>query len=347
MAIRVDFTSQTISWFNDRLSEGKLIFKPPFQRNPVWLEKHQAYLVDTVLRGLPVPEVYLQKDTDEEGRTVYALVDGQQRVRALLAFPRGEVELMDSYSPGRGGQTWEDLTADEKRGFWNYRLIVREITEASDADLRDLFQRLNQNTVTLNAQEIRNARFKGDFIQTVTDLADEPFWAENRIVSATEIRRMSDIEYMAELFVGIMLGPQNKKTTLDVIFAKYDTGIPDRKYWLKRFEEARSLTHELVPDLPDTRWRGKSDYYSLFLAVDALSQQGRLKKNNRRQAVERLRSFGEVVTAQLSKEPNRGRIPRDVRRYTAAVEKAASDKDRRQERHTILNMLLKPFFTQS
>ena len=57
MPIRVEPSSQTISWFKDRLEEERLVFKPPFQRNPVWLDKHKAYLIDTALRGLPIPEV--------------------------------------------------------------------------------------------------------------------------------------------------------------------------------------------------------------------------------------------------------------------------------------------------
>jgi hypothetical protein len=228
MPIKVELGAQTLGWFNDRLKERKLNFRPPFQRNPVWLDKHRAYLIDTVLRSLPIPipEVYMQKETDEEGGTTYALVDGQQRVRALLDFPRGKVELMGTYTPGRDGQTWEDLSSDEKKAYWNYRLPVREVVDATDADLRDLFQRLNQNTVTLNAQEIRNARFKGEFIKTVTDLANQDFWAEHRLVTASEIRRMLDIEYMAELLVGIMWGPQNKKNTLDVAFQKFEISFP-------------------------------------------------------------------------------------------------------------------------
>jgi hypothetical protein len=344
MAIKVDQTSQTVSWFNDRLNEERLIFKPPFQRHPVWLEKHRAYLIDTVLRGLPVPEVYMQKDTDEEGSTTYSLIDGQQRVRALLDFPRGDIELMDAYTPGRGGQAWDDLGSDEKRNFWNYRLVVREVTEATDADLRDLFRRLNQNTVALTSQEIRNARFKGDFIQTVTELANEPFWAENRIVTAAEIRRMLDIEYMAELLIGIMWGNQNKKSSLDVAFEKYESGIPKKQHWLKRFEDARSTTQDLVPDLPKTRWHGKSDYYSLFLAIDNLNQGGRLRQNRQTEAVKTLASFGQEVTRRLAKDGDRRRVALKVRDYAVAVEKAASDKDRRQARHDILVSLLEPFY---
>ena len=287
MTIRVEASGQTISWFKDRLEEERLVFKPPFQRNPVWLEKHKAYLIDTALRGLPIPEVYIQKETDEEGQTVWSLVDGQQRIRTLLEFSRGDVALMEAYSPGREGQTWDDLSGEEKKQFWNYRDLTREIENASEADLRDLFRRLNQYTFTLNTQELRNARFKGDFIQTVTELADQEFWAENRIVTATEIRRMVDIEYMSELLIGIMHGPQNKKLSLDSFFQAYEEKIPDKQRWLKRFEQARESTEELVPNLGQTRWRGKSDYYSLFLAIDGLLQAGRVKPALLKQAQKR------------------------------------------------------------
>jgi hypothetical protein len=344
MPIDVKPTSQTISWFNDRLQEEKLVFKPPFQRNPVWADKHQAYLIDTALRGLPIPEVYIQKETTPQGKTVYAVIDGQQRLRALLGFPGGEIELMDAYSPGRGGEVWENLTDDEKTAYWNYTLVVREVVNATDPDLRDLFQRLNQNTVRLNAQEIRNARYKGDFITTVTELADQPFWAEERIVSATEIRRMLDIEYVSELLVGLMHGRQNKKQSLDAMFEKYELGIPDKQKWLKRFEEARATIEELLPDLGKTRWKGKSDFYSLFLVIDDLGQLGSIPKAKVPAASKVLRSFGGEVDKRLSKEHAQHRVSKRAAEYATAVEKAASDKDRREARHELLRELLKPFF---
>jgi hypothetical protein len=344
MAMKVDPSSQSLSWFNDYLRDRRLIFKPPFQRNPVWLDKHKAYLIDTALRNLPIPEVYFQKEADEEGREVLAIVDGQQRLRALLGFPRTEVELMDEYTPGRGGETWDDLSGEEKRSYWKYRLVTREISDATEADLRDLFRRLNQNTLRLTAQEIRNARYKGEFIQTATDLADEPFWAENRIVTATEIRRMADIEFVAELLVGIMWGPQNKKVTLDSAFEKFEEHFPDKQAWLRRFETARELTQQLVPDLVESRWRGKSDYYSVFLAIAELSEIKRLAKARKKTAINELREFGEQVSFRLTKEGARKRAPGQVSRYATAVEKAASDKDRRETRHEILVNLLEPYF---
>lgn len=344
MTMKVEPSGQTISWFKDRLDEERLEFKPPFQRNPVWAEKHKSYLVDTALRSLPIPEIYVQKETDPEGRTVFAIIDGQQRLRALLGFVVGEVELDDEYSPGRGEQTWEDLTNEEKKNYWNYRLVVREVTDATDAELRDLFRRLNQNTVKLNSQEIRNARYQGDYIKTVTELADQPFWAEQGIVSASEIRRMLDIEFMAELLLSVMLGRQNKKQGLEAAFQTYEQGITDKQRWLSRFEGARATIEKLVPDLRKSRWSKKSDFYSLFLAADALNEKGLLRKGKVSSARAALLEFGESVSNQLSRDGKKQPASSAVAKYANAVEKAASDKDRRETRHAILTELLAPYF---
>ena len=70
---------------------------------------------------------------------------------------------------------------------------------------------------------------------------------------------------------------QNKKTTPDIAFQKFEPMFLDKQHWLKRFEDPRNATQELLPDIANTRWRGKSDYYSLFLALDALNQTGHSK----------------------------------------------------------------------
>jgi len=155
---------------------------------------------------------------------------------------------------------------------------------------------------------------------------------------------MVDIEFVAELLVGIMHGPQNKKTTLDSIFQTYEEKLPDKPKWIARFEDARAMLNQILPDLRDTRWRGKSDFYSLFLAVDTLLQRGRPKSSGSRRAGAAIRAFGEAVTKRLSKEGSSHRASVEVRRYASAVEKAASDKDRRETRHRVLTRILSAYF---
>ncbi len=64
---------RNIAWFNDRHRSGELDMHPPFQRNPVWTDKQKKYLLDTILRGLPVPELYMQDLVDENGFSAISL----------------------------------------------------------------------------------------------------------------------------------------------------------------------------------------------------------------------------------------------------------------------------------
>lgn len=335
--MNVHHTAQTISWFKDRRNEKALVFKPPFQRNPVWLPKHKAYLIDTVLHQLPIPEVYIQRETDEDGQTIYSIIDGQQRIRSLLEFADGEVELMEEYSPNREGQNWDDLSKDEKKRFWNYSIVVREVLDATDNDLRDLFQRLNQSTVVLNAQEIRNAKWKGDFIGTMTEIADNDYWADSGIVKVREIRRMLDIEFISELFIGVMHGTQNKKDSLDKFYELYEGEIPNKQKWVSLFESTRMNISRALPNIRETRFCQKSDFYSLFLAMYNTFKG--FEAPNPEKIGKKLTEFGKKVTRGMGKDPEKI-SDGNVISYIKAVEKAASDKSRRSSRIDTIQIVI-------
>src|SRR6266540_1582151 len=86
----LEATMHTVSWFWNRLRDQSLNMKPPYQRNPVWQISQKAYLIDSILRGYPVPELYLQTITSATGDEQHIVVDGQQRVRACLEFLNNE-----------------------------------------------------------------------------------------------------------------------------------------------------------------------------------------------------------------------------------------------------------------
>src|SRR5437016_11183635 len=79
-------SEQTIAWFRDRYMEGTLVIKPPYQRKPVWKARQKCYLIESILMGLPVPEIYIQETVSADDKVLYAIVDGQQRMRAILQF---------------------------------------------------------------------------------------------------------------------------------------------------------------------------------------------------------------------------------------------------------------------
>ena len=60
-------THRTVSWFRKTFLNDDLELAAPFQRNPVWTDIQRAYLIDTILNGLPIPELYMQDVGNEEG----------------------------------------------------------------------------------------------------------------------------------------------------------------------------------------------------------------------------------------------------------------------------------------
>jgi uncharacterized protein with ParB-like and HNH nuclease domain len=90
--------------------KNALVLRPPFQRNPVWTETQRSYLIDSILRGYPIPELYMQEAVDSKGREVHTVVDGQQRIRACLEFVEGNFSLIETESP-----EWQDLSSERLR----------------------------------------------------------------------------------------------------------------------------------------------------------------------------------------------------------------------------------------
>lgn len=80
----------------------------------------------------------MHRVTDDDGRSIYNIVDGQQRVRSILEFIDGEVPLSEDYNPEYADYEFKDLPGDIRRHILNHILYVREITDASEEEVRNL-----------------------------------------------------------------------------------------------------------------------------------------------------------------------------------------------------------------
>ncbi|HTQ77054.1 MAG TPA: DUF262 domain-containing protein, partial [Burkholderiales bacterium] len=76
-------------------AEGKtLILTPKFQRRGVWQQGAKSFFIDTLLRQMPVPPIYIRLgQAREKNRVIREVVDGQQRLAALTDFMRGSYAL--------------------------------------------------------------------------------------------------------------------------------------------------------------------------------------------------------------------------------------------------------------
>src|SRR6186713_535189 len=115
MSDYLNSTRRSVAWLKNIHDKGQLEIKPPFQRNPVWTDPQKSFLIDTILRGYPIPELYMQESVSEEGAEHYVVVDGQQRVRACLEFVEGQFALDADQAPQWPDTKFDDLLPDERK----------------------------------------------------------------------------------------------------------------------------------------------------------------------------------------------------------------------------------------
>jgi hypothetical protein len=78
-------TTWSIADFSTRAEQGELELSPSFQRSDVWPTGDAQLLIESILRGIPLPSVIILKPS-ESGSSKYQLVDGKQRLTAILRF---------------------------------------------------------------------------------------------------------------------------------------------------------------------------------------------------------------------------------------------------------------------
>ena len=110
-----------------------------------------------------MPKVYLRTLIDRVSQaSVREIVDGQQRLRAILDFGLGKFRLT-SRAGEFSGLYYSDLEEELQNTFLSYRISVEQLINADDDDVLEVFARLNSYTVPLNPPELRHARYQGDF----------------------------------------------------------------------------------------------------------------------------------------------------------------------------------------
>jgi hypothetical protein len=295
MSDYLNSTRRSIAWLKQAHDAGQLEMKPPFQRNPVWTEAQKSFLIDSILRGYPIPELYMQESVTEDGKERHVIVDGQQRVRACLEFIEGRFSLDAEQVPQWPDLKFEELTSEDRKKIYAYNFIARQLPAVPDEELRIVFKRLNRNTVVLNQQELRHATYWGAFLKTMEALAELDWWSTSGIFTANDVRRMLDIEFISELAVAYVHGPQNKKTSLDKWYPAYEQSFPDQSRVTNVFQVVLGELAQVLPAISGTRWRKKSDFYTLFLVFASHEDQLPLPRASRDRARIQLGQFAAAV----------------------------------------------------
>jgi hypothetical protein len=269
--------SDFVSWQRAK----SLVLSPSFQRRSVWPSAAKSFLVDTVARGLPMPIVFLREQTNLETlEPIREVVDGQQRLRTLLAYI--EPESLKDFDPDRdsfvvkrthntelAGKSFRQLPSDIRRRILSYEFSVHVLpAETDDREVLQIFARMNSTGVKLNAQELRNAEFYGEFKKRAYDLAYEQLsrWRTWKLFNENDIARMTEVEETSDLMIVMLEGVHGKsQDKIEDYYRTYEEDFPQGEEIARRFRIVMdTIDQSLGSVMSTTVFSRKSMFHTLF-----------------------------------------------------------------------------------
>ena len=222
-----DFNVLTI--FN--FIESGAVKIPGFQRNYVWDLKRASKLIESLVIGLPVPQVFLYEDA----RNSFLVIDGQQRLMTIYYFMKQRFPRKDRRAELRrlvneGSKIPDEILHDDEY-FENFRLrlsdtpvgrpnrfarlnystlgdyktqfdlrtirnvIIKQVNPAGDNSIYEIFNRLNTGGINLTPQEIRSSLYHSTFSDLLFRLNMDSTW--RRLLGREELDlHMRDVEVL-------------------------------------------------------------------------------------------------------------------------------------------------------
>jgi hypothetical protein len=268
--IGVASNKKLIELFN-MMKSGSLILKPYFQRKLVWNNKHKENFIDTILRGLPFPEIYLadgEIDLDSQ-KSKTLVVDGQQRMSTIYQYVTESKDFII-----KNVKTFSQLSSKQKTDFFDYIIVIRDLGRIDDEKIIDIFQRINSVQYALNSMEIQNALYQGEFITTAKQiLENRDFYSQVDIFSETEYSRMKDMEFVLLIMSTIEeKGYFSGSKGIECYVKQFDPEYTDKDLMIGDFNSVLKLIIDCGLQ-PDSIWLRKTNMFTLIVELIKFKRQ--------------------------------------------------------------------------
>nr|WP_312660626.1 DUF262 domain-containing protein [Stenotrophomonas geniculata] len=209
-----DWTVETIL---RQVEQGNIDLNPQFQRRNAWTDAKRSKLIESLIIGVPVPEIVLAEDVTR--KKSFIVIDGKQRLLALAGF--ADHWLYGSWERPylKGLQARSDLndlnveqlrkSDDDYRQLMNADIRCTVISNYQSSDvLYDIFYRLNTGSVPLSSQELRQVLKRGKFSDFLISSTNEWLPLHEVLRLKGPDKRLRDAEIVLRYMAVSMYGEQ-------------------------------------------------------------------------------------------------------------------------------------------
>lgn len=237
-----DFNTKTIF---DFIESGSVII-PAFQRNYVWDIRRASKLIESLVIGIPVPQVFLY----EESRNRFLVIDGQQRLMSIYYFVKQRFPKKEKRAELRrvfdsNNRVPDEVLADDNFfddfNLWLPRKLTKQpnklhgkrhstlgdmkttfdlrtirnmiikqlVPKDDDSSIYELFNRLNTGGMNLTPQEIRVSMYHSDFYDMLHRINAKEQWRDLLGLPEPDLR-MKDIEFLLRGFAMLAANSEYK-----------------------------------------------------------------------------------------------------------------------------------------
>jgi hypothetical protein len=242
-----------------KITKGTIKLDPEYQRRHRWNTETSSRLIESLILNIPIPIIYLSQDVDVDTDTEdsrYSVIDGQQRLTAVHKFFSNEFPLEGLKTLNAlNGSYYKDLPPFLIRRLEERTIKCLRIDSTIDTQVKiDIFERLNSGSVKLEAQELRNAVYSGDFNKLCKKLSkDENFRVLLQISGDNEkkVKKMEDVEIVLRFFSMTNKNYLNYKKTKEKGFVDFLSDVMEKNNnlnskELKKLEEEFKNTMKII-----------------------------------------------------------------------------------------------------
>jgi hypothetical protein len=259
VVVNADWTIETI---NSQMSKGNIDLQPAFQRRIAWDDVRKSRLIESIIVGMPVPNIVLAENKEHKGR--FIVIDGKQRLAAINEFMSNQYKLRGlDIRKDLNSMELSSLPTSDREGLENSTIRSTVIKNWIDQNfLYSIFFRLNSGSLPLSPQELRKALIGGNLLESIEEYLkkSESF---HRIFGEGLDRRMRDSELVLRFIAydrDLQSYSGNFKEFLDTATRYYENSWDSRRAEvderLNRLDVSLDTTFSIFGNDSFKKWLG-------------------------------------------------------------------------------------------